>query len=623
MWQTEWAETPKIRSNIEFESSSELSISDVAKVYLLQWNEHCVECAIPDCYKVCPLYVERRDRKCARFRNGIFPNSRYSGLFPFGAEVEFRRWGKLESTFGLGAFQPQEARFLARLDRVCLSTIRPLSRWARTISPYYRLQGAYSFYRDRLVRKLAHSMPMTFHDFVIEAWNFKPVATSFIVECWQEGPAFRTSIVLPPGHGIHRIPVKSLNVDLYGKKGLIRIYPDCDTEAHVAFSWLDVVQYAAPKQEEAERPSPLTTLSSSKKIKCVVWDLDNTIWSGILGEQEVHRMSLLPGVRDTILALDQRGIIQSIASKNDHDHAWRALQIFGLDHLFVEPMINWNPKSENIRCIAAQLNLGIDACALMDDSGFERTEVAARLPGIRTYSESDVATLLQRPEFDVPITAESRARRSFYIVASERQRQAAESKADYLTFLRGCDMQAKLFSPAHEEHVERCLELLHRSNQLNLSTRRYTRQKFMELLASSDRICICTSCTDRFGDYGIVGVAVLECHPDSLLLTDFVLSCRVAQKKLENGWFNWLIGVAAAAGYHRISARYLKTDRNGVLLAALGEVGFIETNTTSEGSDLELAVDVVPPSAEIVSITANQVTEFPACDSTMKNAMIH
>ena len=98
-------------------------------------------------------------------------------------------------------------------------------------------------------------------------------------------------------------------------------------------------------------------------------------------------------------------------------------------------------------------------------------------------------------------------------------------------------MEATLFRPTEPEHVERCLELLHRSNQLNLSTHRYTREEFARLLEQRDVVCICTSCRDRFGEYGIVGFASLVMSKDGAVLRDFVLSCRVAQKKLENAWF--------------------------------------------------------------------------------------
>lgn len=127
MWQTDWAEKPPGPSSTEAPHVSALSLDEISAAYLLFWNEHCIECAVPDCYALCPLYVSRRDRKCARLKYGIVPNSKYPGLFPYGAEVEFRRWGKIESTFGFGAVKPRAARVLDRMDRGFLQAIRPLS----------------------------------------------------------------------------------------------------------------------------------------------------------------------------------------------------------------------------------------------------------------------------------------------------------------------------------------------------------------------------------------------------------------------------------------------------------------------------------------------------------------
>ena len=116
MWQTDWAEKPRQTADSEGPQSSSLAPANVASTYLLSWTEHCIECAIPDCYALCPLYVRRRDRKCARFKNGISPNPQYPGLFSFGAEIEFRRWGKLESAFGFGPAETV-AIPMARPDR--------------------------------------------------------------------------------------------------------------------------------------------------------------------------------------------------------------------------------------------------------------------------------------------------------------------------------------------------------------------------------------------------------------------------------------------------------------------------------------------------------------------------
>lgn len=615
MWQTDWAERPRQTTNTEGPQSSTLAPATVSSAYLLSWNEHCIECAVPDCYALCPLYARRRDRKCARFKNGISPNPQYPGLFPFGAEIEFRRWGKLESSFEFGSVKPWQARWLDRIDRSLLRCIPPISSLFRVVSPYLRINGAYAVFRERLLQTITRGRKEDFDEFVIEVWNLQSQPVRLVLECWQQGLKFRTSILLEPGRTIQRIPAASMNIDLHGAFGMVRVYPDNDAEAHVVFSWLDFVRYRRPLGRDAVAETGGVIAQNAwlgTKVKCVLWDLDQTAWDGILEDQDADRVVLRPGVLQTMMALDERGILQSIASKNDHDNAWRVLERLGVAHLFLYPQINWEPKSANVQRIVASLNIGVESCAFIDDSPFERAEVAHELPAIRIFADADVHTLLERPEFDVPVTEESRQRRAFYRAESERKQQAVQYAGGYGTFLKTCEMEATLFRPTEREHVERCLELLHRSNQFNLSTYRYTREEFAQLLEQRDVVCICTSCRDRFGDYGIVGFASLGVSKGGAVLKDFVLSCRVAQKKLENAWFKWLTGVAEASGYSRIRAPYGKTSRNGVLLNAMLEAGFVETMKNDAGSLLELDCDATPPASDIVSIVADDLELPPA-----------
>ena len=619
MWQTDWAERPRQTADLEGPQVSTLEPAAVSSAYLLSWTEHCIECAVPDCYALCPLYVRRRDRKCARFKNGISPNPKYPGLLPFGAEIEFRRWGKLESSFGFGSVKPSQARLLDRIDRGFLRCIRPFASLFRGVSPYLRINGAYAVYRERLLQLITRSRREEFDEFVIEVWNLQSQPVRLVLETWQQGPKFRTSILLEPGRTIQRIPAASMNIDLYGAFGMIRVYPDNDAEAHVVFSWLDFVRYRQPAALDGKVRGSGAEPATASKVKCVIWDLDQTVWDGILGEQDADTVALRPEVLETMKGLDERGILQSIASKNDHDHAWHVLERLGVAHLFLYPQINWEPKSANIQRIVTSLNIGVDSCAFIDDSPFERAEVAHELPGIRMFADSDVPALLERPEFDVPVTEESRQRRAFYRAESERKQHAVHYGDRYEAFLRTCEMEARFFRPTEPAHVERCLELLHRSNQLNLSTHRYTREELAQLLERQDVLCICTSCRDRFGEYGIVGFASLVTSKDGAVLRDFVLSCRVAQKKLENAWFRWLAAVAGASGYRHIRAPYGKTSRNGVLRNALLEAGFVESMKDDAGSLLELDCGAIPPASDIVSIVAHGLEIPPAVAFSLKS----
>src|SRR5215469_3404444 len=612
MWQTDWADGLQVRGEKNSQVKSELELADVDSVYLLHWAEHCTECAIPECYKTCPLYVARRDRKCARFRYGIVPNPQYPGLFPYGAEIHFRRWGKLESTFGFGAIPPQRARRLDRIDRGLLRGVSAASSALRAVSPNYRLSGAYAVAREQVLRSITRTRKEHFDDFVVEVWNLDSRPVRLAIECWQDRLKFRSSILLEPGRTLRRFAFTALNIDLNGPFGMIRVLPDNDAEAHLVFSWLDFVRYPPRTVKSGgDRGVP----QSSTKVKCVIWDLDNTVWNGVLGEQDPNQVTIRPLVHQVMLALDERGILQSIASKNDHDNAWSVLQRIGVDQLFLYPKINWNPKSTNIREIVSALNIGSDTCIFVDDSPFEREEVRSVLPEIRTYSDSDVPALLSLPEFDVQVSAESRQRRFFYMAEQAREQRADEYGNDYEGFLRTCAMKATLFTPLEREHAERCLELLHRSNQLNLSPHRYSCEEYEQLFLVENITCIATSCSDRFGEYGIIGFASVESRQSSLFLKDFVLSCRVARKKLENAWFRWLISLAVSGGYDKIYARYVKTARNSILLATLNEVGFREIETGADGVLLELSCDQLPAASDIVSVTAKSIKEIPAANS--------
>src|SRR6185503_15752015 len=138
MWETEWA-APPAGALVPTSRPTTLDPADVESAYALLWMEHCIECAIPDCYSVCPLYVERRDRKCARLRYGIYPNPDFRGLFEFGADVHFRRWGKLESKLDYGTASPAELRRLLQRDRGVLAIVNPIASALEPLNPQRRL----------------------------------------------------------------------------------------------------------------------------------------------------------------------------------------------------------------------------------------------------------------------------------------------------------------------------------------------------------------------------------------------------------------------------------------------------------------------------------------------------
>src|SRR6185503_19700268 len=159
-------------------------------------------------------------------------------------------------------------------------------------------------------------------------------------------------------------------------------------------------------------------------IKCVIWDLDNTLWDGVLLQDE--SVSLRQGVAEIIKALDNRGILQSIASKNDPQKALEKLEQFGLREYFLFPQISWNSKVFSIESIARLINIGIDSLAFIDDQPFERAEVEFSLPQVMRIDAAELSQLLDLPEMNPPtITEDSRMRRLMY-QADIRYKQAEE-----------------------------------------------------------------------------------------------------------------------------------------------------------------------------------------------------
>ena len=246
MWQTDWAERPRqTRQQRRCHRTPRWRPRPFSSTYLLLWNEHCIECAVPDCYALCSLYVARRDRKCARFKYGIAPNPKYPGLFPFGAEIEFRRWGKLESTFGFGLGEAMASPMVGpdrpRDPAVHSPSLFPVARDEPVPQTEWRLR---SFPGAGAASNLTGNRREDFDEFVIEVWNLQSQPVRLVIECWQQGPKFRSSILLEPGRTVQ---TNSGRFDEHrsctGSSGMIRVYPDHDAEAHLVFSWLDFVRY--------------------------------------------------------------------------------------------------------------------------------------------------------------------------------------------------------------------------------------------------------------------------------------------------------------------------------------------------------------------------------------------
>ena len=296
------------------------------------------------------------------------------------------------------------------------------------------------------------------------------------------------------------------------------------------------------------------------------------MWDGILIEKNNNdNMKLRNDVKHIIEELDRRGIVQSIASKNDFEPTSEELKKLGIFDYFLYPQINWNSKSDSIQNIASSLNIGIDTFAFIDDSSFERNQVASVLPQVRVFSEKDVPTLLNQPCFDVIVTKDSSKRRLMYKAEEKRNSLKSASNSNIEDFIKKCQIKVNLFVPTTKEEILRCYELVLRTNQLNLSGIKYSDGEFKKVLSRNDAKTYALECKDIFGDYGIVGFIQYTVNDNVLTFTEFAMSCRVAGKYIESALFAFLLNLEKCSlGIFNVTI----TEKNSLLRRTLENIGF-------------------------------------------------
>jgi len=545
----------------------ELTVSHAA---LHMWEEHCVECAPPDCYTSCSLFEKRADLKCARFVHGIVERSDTSGVEGHGYEIHFRRWAKLETK--LPEFpEPFPVRDVRRLA-VRLNRMERLARYAAdALAPVQtsrKIQGAQYAYHQMVFPRWASIDHREFFDgFFMEF--FSPESASFTLEIAAEkGVVLRHKLKVTSGWNRSFIHREFWPPDLPGG-ALIRLVNNEDRKVSMVITALHLVRW-----EDAEKAALAFDVSVSEpsqslpKIKCVVFDLDNTLWTGVIGDDGPEHVQIRKEAVDFIHALDERGIICAVASKNEFDIAWKKIDAIGLSEHLLFPQIHWGPKSESVLSIAQSMNVHLNTLAFVDDNPFERREVKTRHPMVRVYPETGLMALLEEEGFKVPITPQAQKRRLSYLAESKRVHSRSASAQSVDQFLRSCNMKLSFLDP--RQHVDRCLEMIDRTNQFNISGQRYSEDEFRDMLESDSHFC--WSIRDDYGDYGIVGYLRATNDAGHWLITDFVMSCRVAQKRVEEALFHSLRS-RLPTPVNTIALRLVETQRNQAIIQKLQELG--------------------------------------------------
>ncbi|MBA4383634.1 MAG: hypothetical protein C0410_02760 [Anaerolinea sp.] len=338
---------------------------------------------------------------------------------------------------------------------------------------------------------------------------------------------------------------------------------------------------------------------SGKISKALVVDLDNTLWGGVIGEDGFTGITLsqeYPGVfyqslQRVILDLYQRGIILAICSKNNYTDAMEVIEkhhgmILKLKN-FAALRINWNDKVQNLHEIAGELNIGVETLAFLDDNPVERQRIRNDLPEVNVIDlpanpAGYAQALRDSPFFErLDLSKEDRERGRYY--AEQRQRSEMEQSAASMgDFYRSLQQELEI-TPVSKETLTRVAQLTQKTNQFNLTTHRYTDQQISEMAASSDWQIYSLRVQDRFGDNGLVGVAILHIEGEIAEIDTMLLSCRVIGRTIETSFLWYLIHKACELDIKQFRGWFLPTKKNIPCENFYSQHGFQEVERRDQG----------------------------------------
>ncbi len=377
-----------------------------------------------------------------------------------------------------------------------------------------------------------------------------------------------------------------------------------DTEAHIPFTdmYFGALGTAVARNICAWR---------KQHFKVIVLDCDNTLWKGVCGEEGTHGVVInepFKRLQELMLEHCREGMLLALCSKNNEADVWDVFEnnkgmLLKKEH-FVSWRINWQSKADNIREIAHELNLGMDSFIFIDDSPVECSEVMMKLPEVLTLKlPEDVEQIpgyLQHVwAFDrFKVTAEDAQRTQMYIAEKERKQiQAGVQSLD--DFIHGLELKMSM-NLIEDSKYMRAAQLTHRTNQFNLSTIRRTEEELRLLTSLPGFKCHVIEVSDRFGDYGLVGVIITKENGDKLLIDTFLLSCRVLGRRIEDAILVGLKKLCVETGAKILEAEFRPTEKNMPIKHFLDKSGWKSTEEGSGFRRYQLDIEAIPDNENLV-----------------------
>lgn len=338
-------------------------------------------------------------------------------------------------------------------------------------------------------------------------------------------------------------------------------------------------------------------IKGSRK-KCLVLDLDNTLWGGVLGEDGIDGIKVggdYPGnvflyFQEALISLAQTGVILAVCSKNneqDVKEAWDKNPFIKLNSKYLSTWrINWNNKADNIRDIAKALNIGLDSMVFVDDSPTERELIRQQLPMVsvpdfpkKPYGLMEFYRTLIDDYFRVSsLTSEDKDKIGQYKANALRANERRQY-SDLTDFIKSLEISISIL-PADRFNIQRISQMTQKTNQFNLTTKRYTEADIDAFVKDGHNV-FCISVSDRFGDSGITGATIIKRQHNHATIDSFLLSCRILGKGIEDAFFKAVVNRLIDDGVETIEATYIPTAKNGQVsdfyskegMACVGEEG--------------------------------------------------
>ncbi|MCB2206006.1 HAD-IIIC family phosphatase [bacterium] len=316
--------------------------------------------------------------------------------------------------------------------------------------------------------------------------------------------------------------------------------------------------------------------------KCIVWDLDNTVWDGICLEGHVvPRQETLHAIE----TLHSRGILHSVASRGEAEVALGVLKQQRMLDYFVVPKINWLPKSANIQDIASTLNIPLDAMAFIDDDPFEREQVEFMLPEVRVFPAESAEQLPGLPGFDTTLISDVTTQRARLYREEQERKEAEPAFSSREEFLQSCDMQLSVRTAVTKD-IPRIREMMSRTHQMNSSGLMLGEEELLDVLTNGrdERELYIAELHDRFGSCGIIGITVMEKHAKEWRMLLFAMSCRVMGRGIEKAFLFALFERHLPSGVTYMTTLLRETERNRMMRTMFQMSGYRQYDRWEDGT---------------------------------------